>query len=84
MGSWFPERSANFYSVLSRENSIVVITLFCFFCFEAVARGLDDISKNRLKSEDVPLFSLALKQSAIFLQFQLPISCYPRYSKTLV
>ena len=24
-----------------------------FFCFEAVTRGLDDISNNRLKSEDV-------------------------------
>ena len=31
MGSWFPERSANFYSVLSREHSTVNITILCIF-----------------------------------------------------
>ena len=39
-------------SVLLRENSTVAITIFCIFCFEAVARGLvclDDVSNNRLK-----------------------------------
>ena len=28
MNSWFLERSANFYSVLSRENSTVAIKIF--------------------------------------------------------
>ena len=45
IGNWFPERSANFYSVLSRENSAVASTIFGFVCFEAVACGLDDVSR---------------------------------------
>ena len=45
MGSWFPERYANFFSVLSRENSTVAITILCIFCFESVALGLDDVSQ---------------------------------------
>ena len=53
IGSWFPERSANVYSVLSRENSAVVFTIFGVVCFEAVARGLDDVSNDRLKCADV-------------------------------
>ena len=36
-----------------RENSKVAITVFCIFCFEVVARGLNDVSNNRLKVEDV-------------------------------
>ena len=44
MESWFPERTANFYSVLSRENSTVTIIIFCLFRSETVARGLDDVS----------------------------------------
>ena len=34
IGSQFPERFANFSSVLSRENSTVVITIYCIVhCF---------------------------------------------------
>ena len=29
------------------------ITIFCIFCFKVVARGLDDVSKNRLNFADV-------------------------------
>ena len=54
MVSWFPERSANFYSVLSRENLTVTIALFCMFCVEAVARGRDDVPNIPLKFADVP------------------------------
>ena len=32
----------------------VVLTIFCIVCLEEVARGLDDVSNNRLKCEDVP------------------------------
>ena len=32
----------------------VAITICCIFCFEAVARALDDVSKNRLKCADAP------------------------------
>ena len=52
IGIWFPERTANVYSVLSRENSTVAITIFCIFCFELVARDLDDVSDNQLKFAD--------------------------------
>ena len=31
IGSWFPERSANFSSVLSRQHSTVNITILCIF-----------------------------------------------------
>ena len=47
------EESANFYSVLSRGNSTIIITTFCIVCFEAVAGGLDDVSNNRLNYADV-------------------------------
>ena len=53
MNSWFLERSATFYPVLSRENSTVAIRIFCVVSFEAVARGLDDISNKPLKCVDV-------------------------------
>ena len=53
MNSWFLERRAKFYSVLSRENSTVAIRIFCVVSFEIVARGLDDISNNPLKCLDV-------------------------------
>ena len=46
IGNWFPERSANFYSVLSRENSAVASTIFGVVCFEAVACGLDAVSSD--------------------------------------
>ena len=42
-----------FYSVLSRENSAVAFTMFGVVCFEAVARGIDDVSNDRLKFADV-------------------------------
>ena len=31
----------------------VVITIFCIVCLDRVARGLDDVSNNRLKYADV-------------------------------
>ena len=34
---------------VSLENSTVIITIFCLFCFEAVARGLREVSINLLK-----------------------------------
>ena len=51
--SLFLERPENFYSVFSRKNLTVVIKIFCIVCFDAVARGLDDVSNNRLKCADV-------------------------------
>ena len=50
IGSWFLERSANFYSVLSRENSKVSIAIFYIVCFETVMLGLDVISNNQFKN----------------------------------
>ena len=38
---------------MQKAYSTVAFTIFCIFCFEAVARGLDDVSKNRLKVGDV-------------------------------
>ena len=38
IGIWFPERSANFCSVLSGENSTVAITIFCIVCFDRWGR----------------------------------------------
>ena len=32
----------------------VTITIYCIVCFEAVVRGLDDVSNNRLKCTDIP------------------------------
>ena len=52
--SWVPERSTNFYSVLSRENKWtlctlgVSITIVCIVCFEGVVHGLHEISNNQL------------------------------------
>ena len=40
-GSWSLDRSANFYSVLSGENSTVAVTIFCIVYFEADARVLE-------------------------------------------
>ena len=37
-----------------RQNSTVPITIFCMFCFETVARGLNDVSNNQLKFAHVP------------------------------
>ena len=42
-------KAANSYSALSSENSTVAITIFRIACFEPVARGIDDVSNNRLK-----------------------------------
>ena len=39
--------------MLSRENSAVAFTIFGVVCFEAVARGIDDVSNDRLKFADV-------------------------------
>ena len=38
--------------LFNRENSTVAITIFCIFCFELVARDLDDVSDNQLKFAD--------------------------------
>ena len=52
--SWVPERSTNFYSVLSRENKWtlctlgVSVTIVCIVCFEAVVHGLHEFSNNKL------------------------------------
>ena len=40
-GSWSLERSANFYSVLSGQNSTVAVTIFCIVYFKADARVLE-------------------------------------------
>ena len=37
-----------------RQTSTVPITIICMFCFETVARGLDDFSNNQLKFAHVP------------------------------
>ena len=52
IGSWVPERTANFYSVLSRENSTLTITIFCIFRFEVIARGLDDVSRSLITTSN--------------------------------
>ena len=53
---WFLERFTNIYSAqLSRKNSTIAIynyNILHFFCFEAVARVLDDVSNKRLKFAD--------------------------------
>ena len=54
---------SNFYSVLSRENSTVVITIFCIFCFEEAAHGLDAVSNNQRKFADVLGIRLPLNYS---------------------
>ena len=48
----------NGYSVLSGENLTVAITIFWIFCFDTVARGINDISNIRLKSAEVRRISL--------------------------
>ena len=37
------------YSVLSRENLTIPIKILYIVCFEAVARGLNDVSNDLLK-----------------------------------
>ena len=56
------------FSVVKKEKWSVILSwciaitiVFCIFGFEAVASGLDDISKNRLKCSDVPGISLLFK-----------------------
>ena len=53
MGSRFPQRSANFYSIFSQReiNKRYYNILHC--CFEAVARVLERVSNNPLKYVDV-------------------------------
>ena len=41
------------YSVLSTENLTVPIKILCIVCFEAVVRGLNDVSNDRLKCVDI-------------------------------
>ena len=59
IGRWFPERSANFYSVLSRESDRTLCSLgvstsqySTWFAFDAAALGFD-VSNNRLRFADV-------------------------------
>ena len=58
IGSWFPGRSANFNLVSSRENLTVATAIFCIVCFEALARGLDDVSNYLLQCTDVSVIRL--------------------------
>ena len=41
----------------------VAITIFCIVCYEAVARGVDNVSHNRLKGADVSGIGLAFNYS---------------------
>ena len=41
----------------------VDITIYCIVCFEAVARGLDDVSNNRLKCADIPGIKLLFNEN---------------------
>ena len=81
---------------MSRENSTAAITIFCIFCFEAFARGLDcldDVSNNRLKihiSRPTPKISpyIIFLSSAKLLAKNITASTngniiYARYLKTL-
>ena len=74
MGSWFPKASAKFFSVLLRRNSTVAITIFCIVCFEAVARGLDDVLNNRSKCANFPGITLpfGFKPLKINVKFTYP------------
>lgn len=49
IGSEFPERSKDFYAVLSIDNSTVTIKMFCIVCLEAIA-GLDENDSKILYS----------------------------------
>ena len=51
--SWFPDRSASFYSELSRVISQSPLQYSAVVCFEAVASWLEDVSNNRLKCVDI-------------------------------
>ena len=64
----------NFWSVLSRENSTVANTLFWIFCFETVARKLDDVSNNRLEFADIPWirFRLTTTSKNNFNEIHIP------------
>ena len=53
--SYFPERSKNFYSVLSRENSTVVITIFL------VLFALIDQNVGASQEKDVRLITTSKK-----------------------
>ena len=63
IGSWFPERSANFYSVSSRENSTVAMTISFIVCFHADTQVLDAASNIRSKSPDFPGIRLPFNYS---------------------
>ena len=78
--------------MLSREYSTIAITKFYIFLFEAVARaasGLDDMSNNRLKFEEVPLdFRLITTPEKTSVNFtyqgQGPKIPFPSYSLLVV
>ena len=57
-----PIKHVNFRSIINqklvsvevcKQNSTVVITIFCIVCFEAVEHGLADVSNNQAKCADV-------------------------------
>ena len=53
------------------------ITIFCIFSFKAVARGLDDVSKNRLNLADVPGIRLTFIYNLFLDQFRFLGNCPP-------
>ena len=61
----------------------VVITLFRTVCLDRVARGLDDVSNNRLKYADVP--GNRIPQIPLFLRQNLlhVLTPYRRFYATL-
>lgn len=73
MGSWFPERSANFYSVLSREHSTVNITILCIFALRQSGMDLMIISNKRLKFKDVPGIKQPLKITKVKFTLYQPM-----------
>ena len=76
-GSWFPGRSANFYSVLSTESDRILFSLgvstsqySTWFAFHAAALGFD-VSNNRLRFADVQGIRLPWKLSSFNFQLIL-------------
>ena len=49
--------------MLSRKNATVVIKIFSIVCFEADTHGLDEVSKNRLKCEEISGISLTFNHN---------------------
>ena len=73
IGSWFPERSANFYSVLSRQHSTVKHYNTLHFCIKAIRYGLDYISNKRLKFKDLPRIKQPLKITKVKFTLYQPM-----------